>query len=1607
MSSKTGSDTPTNSNVTAKASTTSHSGSSKPQPFNYAAAAAKSKQTAAPVVVAAGSSNDAAGSTANTGASASVAQVNGSAAVNGVFAKPGEVNGADAQQRGQSAVSIPKAANTALRTAASINFGSVQDAEATLSVSPAQPPVTGHIGKPAAFGSVNAMSTSNVGKDKGLVIGTKENATTPAAPKPKMDFQKLFQNPASQQPSALSGTQATPAASTAATPDAASTPGSSLPSASNSPVVANASMRSPPSQQQHLSSSSRLPGAPPVAAAGQPSALRPPGQSRDFQPGQRNPSGGQPPYGSRMQAGPAQGVPPQYAGYAVYHGGSANGLRSPSMMQMYPMPQPFPGYNPYMQQQQQPPPPQPQQFPGSPAHWAPPSPRPPVGATQGAGQPGLGGAAQQQGGAARPPQSPAPSMASLASPPPQQAGFPSVAGVRPGHIHTPSGSFAGSHSAQSSISSVSAGAPAFLPRANSAIKIVDPLTNQVVNAKVANPKPAASTASSSRPSTPGLTAPSAPAGQPATPDAAPASPSPSPSVTSFAAPSKIQTQQSFIRAVNELKKASDEKKLKEEEEARKKREEEAAAKKKEEEEAAAAAQKKEEEERAKLEEEEKKRKQQEAEERRKREEEERLKKEEDERKAATEAKRKAEEVAAKAQAEREEREAKEAAESQAEAKDAEEKAKRPAPVPIDTSLDEMASRVGKSSVADVERMAREASSVPSTPLLSIPPTPRTPGTPGFASLPAKPQVQPSSSSIKLDTTELEKRRRPDKLDLTSTPKGVTSDTPMSAALQALGSANRIEDLSKVQYPSSIKSPRPDLNDESGEGRFRYDREFLLQFMGVFKEKPRELPPLGDIGMEPGRGSTFGKRAPGIGGGAAPGRGPATGLGIGVGGGSAFGKPPAKSSEERFAQSTAGSRGSGMGNFGGPMGAFQMGRGTQPLSRGGSGSGAIPSREMMGRTSSKRGGRKPDGAPGRGPYNPPEKGGPTILLSEVMPLEKSANRWAPQVQTGKGAGLKADSPEMVQRKVKALLNKLTLDNFDSIAGQILAWANKSVDETDGRTLRQVIALIFEKATDEAAFSTMYAKLCATLQSELKPEVKDVNLTLPDGTPVSGGALFRKYLLNRCQEDFERGWAHRDATAAAAKSKEADDRAKKESNEKSEGEAKEAEEKGDVAPENKEAELLSDEYYAAQKAKRRGLGLVRFIGELFKLSMISDRIMHVCVKQLLHDVEEPEEEDIESVCKLLTTVGKLLDGHERGRPLMEIYFDRMTTMASNPKLNSRIRFMILDIIELRKANWVPRHDNSGPKTIADVHREAAKQKIEQDREAALRAARGGPMSRGGSRRGQTRDSPDGWNTIGQAPPPMLRPTDLSKFGKGINRGGPTNIGSGPQSVFSKKGGKGTGSEEGSNPPTRTNSSSNIFALLSKDAEPEEPQRPKLKLQPRTKPLPGDDEKEPEGADEEAEEGEDEEEELAIAEISDEQAKTKIDNNVKEFLEVKNIEEGKSSIEALPVSRRPDFIKAIAAAAMDKNDAVVQLVAQLFGALKSADIVDDDMIVKGFKDHVDYLDDTSIDVPNAYAFAANMLVGSGLPKERIEAMTKTMEGEGIKTPRERLMEKVEALL
>ena len=68
--------------------------------------------------------------------------------------------------------------------------------------------------------------------------------------------------------------------------------------------------------------------------------------------------------------------------------------------------------------------------------------------------------------------------------------------------------------------------------------------------------------------------------------------------------------------------------------------------------------------------------------------------------------------------------------------------------------------------------------------------------------------------------------------------------------------------------------------------------------------------------------------------------------------------------------------------------------------------------------------------------------------------------------------------------------------------------------------------------------------------------------------------------------------------------------------------------EATTEEKKKELKLEFENIERKARRRSLGNIRFIGELYKLEMLTARIMHECVKKLLKTTDE---ESLECLCR----------------------------------------------------------------------------------------------------------------------------------------------------------------------------------------------------------------------------------------------------------------------------------------------------------------------------------------------------------------------------------------
>ncbi|XP_033492671.2 eukaryotic translation initiation factor 4 gamma 1a isoform X3 [Epinephelus lanceolatus] len=364
---------------------------------------------------------------------------------------------------------------------------------------------------------------------------------------------------------------------------------------------------------------------------------------------------------------------------------------------------------------------------------------------------------------------------------------------------------------------------------------------------------------------------------------------------------------------------------------------------------------------------------------------------------------------------------------------------------------------------------------------------------------------------------------------------------------------------------------------------------------------------------------------------------------------------------------------------------------------------------------------------------------SMSLSDDVQLNKAEKAWKPTAKKStrsRGAEeVDEEDPEQAKtqelfKRLRSILNKLTPQKFQELMKQV----TELTIDTEER-LKGAIDLIFEKAISEPNFSVAYANMCRCL----------MGLKVPTSDKPGLFVNFRKLLLNRCQKEFE---------------KDQDDDAIFEKKQKEMEAAKEGEERERLRVELEESR---------DQARRRSLGNIKFIGELFKLKMLTEAIMHDCVVKLL---KNHDEESLECLCRLLSTIGKDLD-FEKAKPRMDQYFNQMDKIIKERKTSSRIRFMLQDVLDLRRSNWVPRRGDQGPKTIDQIHKEAEMEehreqiKVQQQLLSKKEGGGGrmggnmggrGPHTPGGGRTSQPQD--EGWNTV---PISKNRPIDTTRLSK----------------------------------------------------------------------------------------------------------------------------------------------------------------------------------------------------------------------------------------------------
>nr|CAH0102792.1 unnamed protein product [Daphnia galeata] len=277
----------------------------------------------------------------------------------------------------------------------------------------------------------------------------------------------------------------------------------------------------------------------------------------------------------------------------------------------------------------------------------------------------------------------------------------------------------------------------------------------------------------------------------------------------------------------------------------------------------------------------------------------------------------------------------------------------------------------------------------------------------------------------------------------------------------------------------------------------------------------------------------------------------------------------------------------------------------------------------------------------------------LKLTPVIIKERAAsNEWRPASVKHSIAGGEEMTTAVVLKTVRGLLNKMTPSKHDKLFAQI---ENLPID-TEER-LAGVIQLFFEKAISEPFFAPTYAKMCQSLSQKAVPS------SSTDGeTSVS----FRNLLLAQCKKEFDRDGADRIGF----------------DEKKTEIHSAENEEKKN--------QLKMELQDLVDKNRRRVLGNITFIGELFRVGTISEEVIHRCIRRL---ITNPGEQEMEKLCVLMTTIGKDLDSssNQNSSDVMNSHFRTLESMAVDLKLSNRIRFMITDLTELRGRQWQSREES----------------------------------------------------------------------------------------------------------------------------------------------------------------------------------------------------------------------------------------------------------------------------------------------------------------------------
>jgi len=218
------------------------------------------------------------------------------------------------------------------------------------------------------------------------------------------------------------------------------------------------------------------------------------------------------------------------------------------------------------------------------------------------------------------------------------------------------------------------------------------------------------------------------------------------------------------------------------------------------------------------------------------------------------------------------------------------------------------------------------------------------------------------------------------------------------------------------------------------------------------------------------------------------------------------------------------------------------------------------------------------------------------------------------------------------------------------------------------LELLISLLFEKALAEPHYCETYTEMVVKLQKWIPP--------LHDQT---GNLItFKSALLKVTQNEFESMFERLEI----------------------------AEEVSNFDPEEVE--------HLRKKRKDRVVANMKFIGQLFVRCLVSFRVINAILLRLAgcdHEARVPDELVVECICELLVNIGSTLEATLAGRETLNCVFARLQDLKAlayngTRMYSTRVQFVILDVEDMRGADWKKKSCKALAKTKNEIRKEHEK-------------------------------------------------------------------------------------------------------------------------------------------------------------------------------------------------------------------------------------------------------------------------------------------------------------